>query len=292
MAITSMTGFGRIETKAEEGEWSVEIKSVNNRYLEYSLKIPRELQAFEFELKDLISKHLRRGSVFCAIQLNLAQASGEVLQLNEELAAGYLALSADLVQKHGLSPLSSAELLRMPDVLGLPSKSGVDADLWEKIKLSVVQCLEQVKTMRCAEGENLAEDLRQRLGAIASHLDQVELHLPQRQNEHQEKMRQRLQKLLGEYELDEQRLYQEVAVLADKMDITEEIVRFRSHNQLFLQTLQSEGPHGKKLNFLLQEMGREANTLGTKSLYAELQHIAIALKEEIETIREQVQNLE
>lgn len=292
MAITSMTGYGRVEEMWQEGELSVEIKSVNSRYLEFSLKIPRELQAYEFELKDLVGKTLRRGSVFCAIQLNLTQKSEESLQINQELAQEYLDLSARMHQAQGLAPLSVAELLRMPDVIAQAPKAQVDAQLWEKIKSVIVRCLEQVSSMRQAEGQNLAEDLRARLDHINDLLNQVETHLPQRLAEHQDKMRQRLQKLLGEYSLDEQRLFQEVAVLADKMDITEEIVRFRSHNQLFLKTLAEEGPHGKKLNFLLQEMGREANTLGTKSLYAELQHIAISLKEEIETIREQVQNLE
>lgn len=287
-----MTGYGKVDEILSEGELSVELKSVNSRYLELSLKIPRELQPYEFELKDLIGKQLRRGSVFCAINLNLNQKSAEGLSINEEQAVEYIALGKRLSQDMGLLPLSVADLLKMPDVMNAATKAQLSPELWEKIKSAVLVCIDKVKEMRQAEGANLAEDLRQRLARIESALTEVEAHLPNRLSEHQEKLRQRLQKLLGEYQLDEQRLYQEVAVLVDKMDITEEIVRFRSHNQLFLQTLEADGPHGKKLNFLLQEMGREANTLGTKSLYAELQHIAISLKEEIETIREQVQNLE
>lgn len=292
MAITSMTGYGRIEEILPEGEVSIEIKSVNNRYLEVSLKIPKEIQPYEIELKELLGKHLKRGSVYCSINLNLHQKMNDSFNFNEDQAIEYIVLARRLTDEMGLAPMNVADLLKLPEVMTAQTKHQLPLELWGKIKTLVLRALDQVKVLRFTEGSHLAMDLKKRLAKISACLDEVERVLPLRLEEHQAKLKTRLEKLLGDAEIEPQRLVQEIAVLADKMDITEEIVRFRSHNQLFIDTLESEGPHGKKLNFILQEMGREANTMGTKSLYSDLQHIAITLKEEIEIIREQVQNLE
>jgi uncharacterized protein (TIGR00255 family) len=291
MPITSMTGYGKADAAFAGGQVSVEIKTVNNRYLEVSSRIPRELHAYELDFKELLGQKLRRGTVQLSINMHMEQQA-EAIALNEGLTKQIMAIAQKVQSEYQIPGLTVAELLRIPDVLTAPQKGGLPEEILNLVRSTLANCIEQVVAFREAEGANLAEDLRQRVASIEKLLAQVEVMLPERIAEHQVRLETRLQNLLADQQLDPQRLAQEVAILVDKMDVSEEIVRFRSHNTLFLQTLETTGPHGKKLNFLLQEMGREANTLGTKSNFAEMQHLAIQLKEEIEIIREQVQNLE
>lgn len=196
-------------------------------------------------------------------------------------------------QNSGVSgDLDVNKLIQMSDIV---QHSKLEEDLTplaKKVALALNKALKSIISMRKEEGKNLRIDLEERIKTIKSNLESINQILPERQTELAHKIQTRVQKLMGDQEIEPARLVQEASVLADKMDVTEEIVRFNSHNQLFLSTLKLKEPVGKKLNFLLQEMGREANTLATKSQYSDMQHLAVGLKEEIEIIREQVQNIE
>ncbi len=293
MNVRSMTGYGKIDGLITDCPLSTEIRSVNNRYLEISLKVSKELLPYEGQLKKTISQYLTRGSVNLSIQVGANHSGSGQVTWNKEIVAQYLNSGAEICEAHDLkNDLTIKELIQLPDVFGQQAKEPLTKETFELIKTQLIETLKKVVEMREAEGENLNADLRERIAIIDTEIKTIEVGLSQRLGEYKNRLHEKVSALSDEHKLDEARFAQEVAYMVDKMDITEEIVRFHSHNQLFIQTLESKGPHGKKLNFLLQEMGREANTLSTKSHFVEFQHRAIRIKEEIEAMREQVQNIE
>lgn len=289
----SMTGFGKADARFRGIDISVEIKTVNNRYLETTLRIPRELSEWELEYKEQIQMALPRGSVYCTINLQGLAATALPTGIHQETLDAYIKVSELMKTNPGVNgDLDVNKLIQMNEIIQFSKKDEDLTPLAKKVALVLNKALKSVISMRKDEGKNLKIDLENRIKTIKTTLEAISLALPERQKELTEKISTRVQKLMEDKELDESRLIQEASILADKMDVTEEIVRFNSHNQLFLSTLKLKTPVGKKLNFLLQEMGREANTLATKSQYSEMQHLAVSLKEEIEIIREQVQNIQ
>lgn len=288
-----MTGFGKAEARFQGIDISVEVKTVNNRFLETTLRIPRELSEWELEYKEQIQTALSRGSVYCTINLQGLSATALPTGIHKETLEAYIQVAQQITALNGVSgDLDVNKVIQMNEIIQYSKRQDDLTPLAKKVALVLNKALKAVISMRKEEGKNLRSDLELRIKTIKSNLEATSKLLPLRQKEVSAKLSARIQNLMNDRDLDETRLIQEASILADKLDVTEEIVRFNSHNQIFLATLKLKEPIGKKLNFLLQEMGREANTLATKSQYAEMQHIAVSLKEEIEIIREQVQNIE
>lgn len=291
--ITSMTGYGQGVGRNDLVEVTAEIKSVNNRFLETVIKLPRILSSYENDAKELISKRIHRGRIM--VWLNISEGAEQLGQpvLNKDLVKKYLQIAAELESEFSLAgDLTLTQLMNFPDVISF-HESGDDLEpLWQCAKDAVQQGLDQLVAMRKKEGAELEKDLKQRIKNIRQRIEKIESLARNAPREELMKLQQRLQTLLNGKELDPERLELEVAMIADKLDITEECVRFGSHNRLFLDAIDAEQPEGRKLNFLLQEMHREANTIAAKVNSAEIAHLVIEIKENIEQLREQVQNIE
>ncbi|MGL1936665.1 MAG: YicC family protein [Fibrobacterales bacterium] len=292
MALQSMTGFGKSETRYKDMEISLELKSVNNRYLESNLRIPRTLSPYENEFKKLIQQKLIRGSVSLSINISSETPSLIPAGYNKALVKSYLKIATDIQKAHKIpGEVTIDQILQLQDLITY-SKTELNGDLLAKqVKKQLNEALKQLIEMRSAEGDNLKKDILARIDLMDSTLKEIKKLTPKRAKDTRDKLLKRVEELMGKATLDENRLIQEISIIADKIDVTEEIVRFESHIKAFKSALKSNGPHGKKLNFLLQELLREANTLGTKSNFPEMSHRTVILKEEIETIKEQVLNI-
>ncbi len=294
MNIQSMTGFGKKDFLAENFSLGIEIKSVNNRYLDIQMKMPRNLIFLEAKLKQALGQHIARGSVVCQLQYQDAKKEKESFELNEPV---FTAFNKLLEKAHARLPgektVNMLDVLRWPDIL-LNNNAGEDEESIAANVLPLFEeaCLELVKA-RKHEGEVLGKDIAQRIRSWTTRINQIEKLLPQRQTEFVLKMRTRIQELLGSnVQLVEDRIYTELGLMAERLDVTEEIVRLKAHSQHFLDTLEKEKSPGKKLGFLIQEFLREINTLGNKSQSADIQHLCVDWKEELEIIREQLANIE
>jgi uncharacterized protein (TIGR00255 family) len=288
-----MTGYGRSDSTWREAPFTVEVRSVNNRFLEVGCKLPKPLAHLETLLRTTIRNHISRGSITCVLTMGMGEKDSIPVAYNERLVREYLRIAQDIQSNFRLpGEVTLNQVLTLPDLFQF-TDGGTDAQAMEAHLLQEIEkAMVALRHMRIQEGENLAEDLRSRIAKMESLLNQVQVLDPQRIEHWRNKFQARVQELMGDSTLDPVRVLQEASIIADRLDITEEITRFHSHNQLFLKALNEPSNQGKKLNFILQEMGREANTLGTKCQTAEIAEIAIALKEEVETIREQVQNIE
>lgn len=285
-----MTGYALVQDHIGSDKCTLEIRSVNGRFLECNIKIPKELIFCEQPLKQRIKEHITRGSVSVFINFEKV-ATGQNIAADTSAIKQYLATAKWLEQKYAIpNDLSFSHLLAMPEVLNSETTSA--APEMEKDLLSLLDiAMASFTQMRSQEGDFLEKDMRERIARIEVVLHEISDLAPQRVQKWQNKFAERIRELSGEI-LDPVRISQEASILADRLDISEEIIRFHSHNALFLQTLDEPGKQGKKLNFILQEMGREANTLGTKCQDAYIAKLAITLKEEVESMREQVQNIE
>lgn len=289
-----MTGYGRAAFRSDGTEILVEIRTVNNRFLDIMTKLPRCIAGYEQQVREIISKRLQRGRVSVYISLSRGDESGIQLDLNLEVAKAYLKIAQKLEQDLGVAgKLSVAELLAMPDVIAVPVQETTDEEIWQLAEQSLQAAIEQLVAMRAEEGKNLAQDFRHRVEQLEKLIEEMEKRAVEQPRIEMDKLRERITKLIDNRDaVDESRLEMELALIADRIDITEECVRFHSHNQLFLQTLELEPSQGRKLNFLLQEMHREANTIGSKTSQSDVSHIVVSIKDEIEKMREQVQNIE
>lgn len=292
MAAQSMTGYGKAEAVGKGYSVTVELKSVNNRFLEFQARTSRDLLHLEPRLKQELGRHVSRGSVTCHVQYDSTGPGATGLALNEGVFAAYAALIKEAQARLGAGTIDLADLLKIPDIV-VSSGSAESAEVVAGRVLPVFEkaCRELV-AMREKEGGVLAADMEARIRAFFPALEKVKAHVPQRQADYVAKMRARVQELAGEVALSEERLVTEISLMAERMDVTEEIVRLEAHLHHFLETLADHKNPGKRLGFLLQEMLREVNTLGTKSQYPDMQHICVAWKEELEVVREQIQNIE
>ena len=291
--LASMTGFGK--GRASDGGITVgaELRSVNSRFLEVSARLPRSLSSRENEIKDLVRKRISRGKINILVSLE-REGNGTIpLRVNPPAAKAYYRLLNELKRTLRLrESVKLAHLLEFSDIFeGLDDENSNEKE-WAVARASIVAALEELSTMRVQEGRELEADFRHRIGVLQEHLEAVDRISREQIPAERKRLRERIKHLLEAETIDEGRLEMELAVLADRLDVTEECVRFRSHNKFFLEALEAREPVGRKLNFLLQEMHREANTIGSKSSSTEIAHIVVHVKEELERIREQLQNIE
>ena len=292
MAIISMTGYGKDEFKLHGTQCTVEVRSVNNRFLEISCHLPKTFSYLEFALKEEVKKFLARGSINLTVTFGDSEEGSVPTGYSTEAVEAYLKIANDIKTKYHLTGEPTLEqVLSLPNVLVYESEED-QKETEELIKASLDRALQSLVQMREKEGLNLKKDLEARVHEMDTILDEVKVLDPERIVEWKQKFEERLQKLVGEAGLDPVRVTQEASIIADRLDINEEITRFKSHNKLFLATLEQGANQGKKLTFILQEMGREANTLATKCQSAKIAALAIRLKDSVETIREQTMNIE
>jgi uncharacterized protein (TIGR00255 family) len=291
--ISSMTGYGKGEASSDGLAINIELRSVNHRYADISIKAPRFLLPFENELRKLINKKLKRGKIDLYIQTDFTGAFGQKPVLNKSLAEAYMNLFADLSQHCNLQPDVPVELVaNQRDVITVQEQLPDDEEAIRLIRAAVESGLERIVSMRQAEGEAMQRDMAERLNVLKGYVVKVEQRAPVVVAEWQQKLKDRLARLPEDVSFDPQRVAQEIAVFADRCDITEEVTRFRSHIDQFELLFKSDDPVGRKMDFLSQELNREANTMGSKANDAELARVVVEMKAELEKVREQVQNIE
>jgi uncharacterized protein (TIGR00255 family) len=290
--ISSMTGFGAAEGVIGDARASVEIRTVNHRFFSPNLKLPAAFARWEGEIREILRQKIARGHVTLMVRID--RDSPTAATIDEDRLASYVTLLKALQKKHKLpGEVDIATLLRLPDVITAPGEY-VDPTAGEALVEIVGKAADNLVAMRRAEGAQLSRFLLERIDAVESKLARTELRAPVRLKEQHERIKRTVGELIGGAGADPQRIAQEVAILADKLDVAEELDRFRSHVGGFRETVRSKAsePVGKRLGFLLQEMVREANTIGSKANDAPILDDVIAIKEELERIREQVENLE
>ena len=291
--IRSMTGYGSAEVERSGQRVSAEIRSVNHRFCEVSIRGPKVALLFEEQIRRVVQDRYSRGKFNLTISWSGAGERGEVLKLNDDVARRYVDLMSDLKTRYGLSgDVDLATVAGLPDLFTWEHSSMSDEESWEVLEVVVNQACDSMTLMKDREGKALARDFELRLGVIRRELDTVVERAPLRPLEAKERMLNRIKPLLDDVEMDPVRIAQEVAMLADRLDCTEECVRLSAHLEQFQHLIDNDEMAGRKLNFLLQEMNREANTIGSKANDVTIGRAVIVMKEEIERIREQVQNAE
>ncbi|MBO5066398.1 MAG: YicC family protein [Clostridia bacterium] len=291
--IRSMTGFGRAQASVEGYNITVEIRSVNHRYFEFYAKIPRTYAFLEEKIKSTLSGGISRGKVECSVQIEATADESVVVTVNEPLARGYVNAVDSISEMFGIaSDLSALSVARFSDVLSI-SKAPVDEDaLWAKVEPVVKSALEGFVSMREAEGSKLREDVLSRAATILDNVAYIEQRSPETVKQYSEKLLERMRNVLGDVQVDEARILTEAAIYADKVAVAEETVRLRSHFEQLDNMLNSDEAIGRKLDFLVQEINREANTIGSKAQDVDIARRVIDIKAEVEKIREQIQNIE
>ena len=291
--VKSMTGYGRAVETVNGREFTVEIRSVNNRYLDCNVKLPRMISFAEDAVKQLVKAAVSRGKVDVFISINSEAADDVLVTLNKPVLEGYLNAMRQIADDYGVrDDISVMGLARMPDVL-LVEKPQVDEEQLQNDLLSVVKkALDAYDAMRVKEGAALEADLRSRAATILELVGQVEQASPETVNEYRTRLENKLREVLENTAIDESRILTEAAIFADKVAVDEETGRLRSHLAQMDQMLSGNGGIGRKLDFLLQEMNREANTTGSKCSDVKIARIVVDIKAELEKIREQTQNIE
>lgn len=292
--IKSMTGYGRAREMLHKRDITVEVRSVNNRYLDCTVKMPRMYSFAEDAVKSCVQKSISRGKVDVFITVDASAADVAKVAVNRELAASYVAALNELSQVCGCGDckITPEALSRFPDVLTVTKEEEdletVSADLCQVLE----EALEAHFQMRALEGKNLAGDIGGRLTTIENLAGQVEARSPETVAEYRRKLTARMQEVLQNTSIDEQRILTEAAIYADKIAVDEETVRLRSHVSQLRSMLESDEPMGRKMDFLIQEVNRESNTIGSKCNDVAIAKVVVSLKAEVEKIREQVQNIE
>lgn len=289
----SMTGYGRARETTDLREIVVEVRAVNHRYLDVNVKAPRGYGFLEDALKKMASNKISRGKVDVYVSVTDLSAHETTITLNQELAKSYFDALVELRDElHLTDDISVMNIARMPDVL-VSQRVEVDADaLTNEVGKIFDNAVEQFDKMREAEGGKLAEDVSNRMQTILDIVEQIEIRSPERVQAYREKLEKRMKEILADSTIDPQRILLEAGIFADKTAVDEETVRLRSHLDQLESMLKEENPVGRKLDFLVQEMNREANTIGSKANDSILANYVISLKAEIEKIREQIQNIE
>ncbi len=289
-----MTGYGRAELSKRGMTVSAEVRSVNSRYLEVTARLPRTVSHREKDVKEIVRSFLSRGSLNITVKIE-KESNGETpLKVNTSAAKSYYKLLTELRKVVKLREQVKLEhLLSFSEILEPVDAEESDTKEWELVDETIRQALAQFNTMRVKEGTELAKDFEKRIHWIDETLDEIEKLSVNRIPAERKRLQERIAQLLDDKKIiDQNRLELEIALLADKLDITEECVRYRTHNKFFLEAIKKEESPGRKLNFLIQEMNREANTIGSKANDASIAHHVVKIKEELERIREQLQNIE
>ena len=292
--IKSMTAYGRSEYTLGDRVYTAEIRTLNNRYRDFSLRLPKVLQPIEDEIRSQIGSRVRRGRIEVTIQVEKNGKAEEYdLDLNGPLIERYLRILKQLADEFGLDPtIRAEELCRMKDVILIkPEEIEIDA-IRPGVQELLTRALDVLDLMRSEEGRAIEDDFASRLGIIEGHLAEIADRTPLVVEEYRRRLREKIKELSEDIEVDDNRVVQEVAIFADRCDITEELVRTRSHLNQFRQYMSLDDAIGRRLDFLLQEMNREVNTINSKASDAAVSARAVEIKAELEKIREQVQNVE
>lgn len=288
-----MTGYGRQEQLVDGRLICVEVRTVNHRYLEYNARTPRSFAFLEGKLKALVQTYVARGKTDVTITVEHTDREPVRVQVNQTLASGYVCALRELAAAFDLSPeITAVQVAASPEVLTVQREELDEAQLWQAVRQTAQAALEQLVLMREQEGADLKRDLLNRAAQVTCMVERVEARSPQTVEEYRRRLQARLEELKSDEAYNEARLYTELTLFADKVAVAEETVRLRSHLHKLGQTLEEPEAVGRKLDFLAQEMHREANTIGAKAVDSEIAHIVVEMKTEIEKIREQIQNIE
>lgn len=292
--ITSMTGFGKGEASSNGIAVSVEARTLNSRFLEIFSNLPKKLYQRDFELREIVRKKVSRGKINISIAIEYgAESETTLAKANLPLAAAYYQELQEIKKHLKLKDIVKLEdVMRFSDIFKNTETSESDEKEWKLISDALTKALDRMNQMRDQEGNELARDLNNRMKNIEKNVEKIEGMAIERIPQERQRLRERIAKLFESDEIDEQRLELEIVLLADKLDISEECVRLRSHIKFFLEALKGKEQAGRTINFLLQEMHREVNTIGSKANDATIAQVVVGIKEDLERIREQVQNVE
>lgn len=291
--IKSMTGFGRAEILEDNHKFTVEMKSVNHRYLDIGVKMPKKLSFFESAIRNLLKEYIQRGKVDVFITYEDYNENHFSLKYNKEVAGEYLMHLNEMAENFGLeNDIKVSTLSRYPEVLTMEEQSVDEKELWAILEKALRNACEQFVESRITEGENLKKDLNEKLDTMLSYVDFIEERSPQILNEYRSRLEAKIKELLADTQIEESRIAAEVTIYADKICVDEETVRLRSHIKGTKDALNEGGSIGRKLDFIAQEMNREANTILSKANDLAISDTGINLKTDIEKVREQIQNIE
>lgn len=291
--LRSMTGYGRSENIIDGRHIIFEIKSVNHKFFECNARLPRSCMFLEDKLKALVQGKISRGKVDVFLQLETLESTDTEVLVNHSLASAYVKALRELKEEYSLPDEVSLSLLaRCPDLLSVRKAQEDEDALWAAVAEVAEAAIESFLEMRKSEGVRLQKDILEKAGHLEALVDEVEKITPETVAEYRERLQTKIEEMLGASHFDEQRVLTEVAVFADKVAVDEETVRLRSHIRQLRQLSESEEPVGRKIDFLVQEMNREANTIGSKSVNSKIAYLVVDMKSEIEKIREQIQNVE
>lgn len=291
--VRSMTGYGRGEANNEQLSVTVELKSVNHRFFEASVRSPRQLAFLEDKLKSYVQSRVARGKIDIMISCDFGALASDKIEVNEVYAEEYISALKSLAEKFDIiDDISVSSVARNQDVFSVTKQTLDEEVIWELVSAAAEIAVDNFIKEREAEGQRLADDVVSRTKTILGYVEKVEDRSPQTVKEYRERIEKKMRDLLGDTTVDEQRLITETAIFADRVAVNEETVRLRSHIAHFSEMCEAGGVIGKKLDFTVQEMNRETNTIGSKCQDIELSHIVVEIKSEIEKIREQIQNIE
>ncbi|MBO3444173.1 YicC/YloC family endoribonuclease [Clostridium sp. CCUG 7971] len=290
----SMTGFGRGEYKDDNYYFLVECKTINHKYADINIRLPRKISFLEDKARNLIKDHVKRGRVDLYIKLDFLGSEDVNLKFDETLATQYVGILKQIKEKFDLvDDISVMNVAKFPDVVKSEEKEEDEELLWSMFKKALEEALVKLKEMRSEEGKKLAEDIAMRCDLLKNYIEEIEKYSYNVVIDYKEKLNNRISEILENPSIiDENRLAQEVAIYADKSSITEEIVRFNSHIEQLKKTVVKNESIGRKIDFLIQEMNRETNTIGSKSSDLNITNLVVEVKSELEKIREQIQNIE
>lgn len=291
--IKSMTGYGYAKENIEGLEITVELKSVNNRYLDCSSRLPRGFLFVEDALKTAVGEHISRGKVDVFVSIDVSASDDTEVIVNEALLKSYMSAISHIAEEYGISnDMTALSVSRIPEILNVTKKEMNQDAVKEGILRITEKALCDFDEMRGREGKKLEEDVLSRLDTIENYVCLIEAEAPNTVSEYRLRLQKKMEELLGSASVDENRIISEAALFADKIAIDEETVRLRSHMAQMKTMLETGSPIGKKLDFLIQEFNRESNTICSKCQNSQVTHVAVDLKSEIEKIREQIQNIE
>lgn len=291
--IKSMTGFGRAEVTEGDRKFTVEIKSVNHRYLDTNIKMPKKFSFFESSVRNVLKQYMQRGKVDVFITYEDFSEENVCIKYNKEIAAEYYQYLTQMAEQFGLdNDIRVSTLSRYPEVFTMEEQTVDEKELWNILEKAIKQAAEGFVETRIKEGENLRNDLYEKLDGMLTHVDYIEERSPQVIKDYKAKLEDKVKELLESSQIDENRILTEVTIFADKICVDEETVRLRSHIETTKQVLKDGDGIGRKLDFIAQEMNREANTILSKANCLDISNHAIELKTDIEKVREQIQNIE
>ncbi len=291
--IKSMTGFGRCEVAEGSRKFTVEMKAVNHRYLDVNIKMPKKLNFFESAIRSELKNYIARGKVDVFISYEDLSESTVNVHYNREIASEYLEYLRQMAEEFQLdNDVRVSTLAKFPEVFTMEENGTDEQELWKELKSAVDGAAAMFVKTRITEGEHLRDDLIEKLDGMLKLVDFIAERSPRILSEYRTRLEEKVKELLGDTQMDEGRILTEVTIFADKICVDEEIVRLRSHIETTRNTLLEGGSVGRKLDFIAQEMNREANTILSKANDLEISNVAIELKTEIEKVREQIQNIE